>query len=98
MPGQIDQAEALLTAVVQQHKDNDAAEYMLGMTLVAKGDQAGAIAHLARALELNPENRELLRKEPDLEALRQTEGSQAVLTAPPATGRKDKRSQPRTRR
>jgi tetratricopeptide (TPR) repeat protein len=96
--GQIDQAQALLAAVVHQHKDNDVAEYMLGLTLAAKGDQAGAIAHLARALELNPENRELLRKEPDLEALRQTEGLQAVLTAPPATGRKDKRSQPRTRR
>jgi tetratricopeptide (TPR) repeat protein len=96
--GQIDQAQALLAAVVHQHKDNDVAEYMLGLTLAAKGDQAGAVAHLARSLELNPENRELMRKEPDLEALRQTEALQAVLTAPSATGRKDKRSQPRTRR
>ena len=30
--------------------------------------------HISRALELNPDNRELVRKEPDLEALRQTDG------------------------
>ena len=75
---------ALLTAAIQQHRDNDAAEYMLGVALASRGDQAGAIAHLSRALELNPENRELLRKEPELEALRQTDELQAVLAAPPA--------------
>jgi tetratricopeptide (TPR) repeat protein len=96
--GALDRAVALLTAAIQQHRDNDAAEYMLGVVLASRGDQAGAIAHLARALELNPENRELLRKEPELDALRQADGLQAVLAAPPAGGRKERKSSPRTRR
>jgi tetratricopeptide (TPR) repeat protein len=96
--GALDRAVALLTAAIQQHRDNDAAEYMLGVALASRGDQAGAIAHLTRALELNPENRELLRKEPELEALRQTDELQAALAAPLAGGRKERRSTPRTRR
>ena len=53
--GAVDRAVSLLTAALQQQADNDAAEYMLGVALATKGDQQGAMRHLARALELNPE-------------------------------------------
>ncbi len=96
--GALDRAVALLTAALQQQKDNDAAEYMLGTVLAAKGDQQGAIIHLVQAIDLNPDNRELLRKEPELEALRQTAELQAALAASSPSGRRDRRNQPRTRR
>ena len=43
--------------------------------------------HLARALELNPDSRDSLRKEPELEALRETTEIRAILAAPPAPPR-----------
>ena len=92
--GALDRAVAHLTAALQQQKDHDAAEYMLGVVLAAKGDEQGALIHLARAVDLNPENRELLRQEPELEALRQTDGFRAMLAA----GRKDRRNALRARR
>ena len=96
--GALDRAVTLLTAALQQQRDNDAAEYMLGAALAAKGDQQGAVIHLVHAIDLNPDNRELLRKEPELDALRQTPELQAALAAPSLPGRKDRRNQPRTRR
>ena len=96
--GTIDRAVSLLTAAVQRQADNDAAEYMLGVALATKGDQQGALQHLGRALELNPDCRDAMRKEPELEALRETEALQALLAAASAAPRKDKRPQPRVRR
>lgn len=92
--GALDRAVALLTAALQQQRDHDAAEYMLGVVLAAKGDDQGALIHLGRAVDLNPENRELLRQEPDLEALRQTDGFRAMLAA----ARRDRRNALRARR
>jgi tetratricopeptide (TPR) repeat protein len=96
--GAFDRAVALLTAALQQKKDNDSAEYMFGVALSMKGDQQGALAHFARAVELNPYSRELLRKEPELEALRQTAEFKVLLAAPPASARKERRPQLRVRR
>ena len=96
--GATDRAVSLLNAAIQQQADNDAAEYMLGVALATKGDQQGSLRHLARALELNPDCRDLLRKEPELEALRETEALQALLAAAAAAPRKDRRPQPRARR
>jgi tetratricopeptide (TPR) repeat protein len=95
--GQVDRAVALLTAAVQQDPENDPAEYMLGVAYSLKGDLASALTHIARALELNPDNRELVRKEPDLDALRQTDEIRAILAAPPELPRKDRRPAPRRR-
>jgi tetratricopeptide (TPR) repeat protein len=89
--GAVDRAVGLLNAALQQQPDNDAAEYMLGVTLATRGDQPGAMQHLARALELNPECRDSLRKEPELEALRETDELQALLGAATSSPRKDKR-------
>ena len=96
--GAVDRAVSLLTAAIQQQADNDAAEYMLGVALATKGDQQGSLRHLARALELNPDCRDALRKEPELEALRETEALQALLAAAAAAPRRDRRPQPRIRR
>ena len=96
--GAVDRAVTLLTAALQQQADNDAAEYMLGVALATKGDQPGAMRHLARALELNPECRDSLRKEPELESLRETEELQALLAAAAAAPRRDRRSKPGTKR
>jgi tetratricopeptide (TPR) repeat protein len=96
--GAPDRAIALLTAALQQQPDNDAAEYILGVAKAIKGDHAGALQHLARALALNPECRDELLREPELEALRQTDDLKALLAAPPAPVRRDKRPQPRARR
>jgi tetratricopeptide (TPR) repeat protein len=96
--GAVDRAVGLLNAALQQHADNDAAEYMLGVALATKGDSRGALQHLARALELNPDSRDALRKEPELEALRETEEFQAMLAAAAAAPRRDRKAPPRVRR
>ena len=96
--GAFDRAVSLLTAALQQQADNDAAEYMLGVALATKGDQQGAMRHLARALELNPECRDSLRKEPELEALRETAELQALLAAAAAAPRRDRRARLGVRR
>ena len=96
--GTVDRAVSLLTVALQRQADNDAAEYMLGVALAIKGDQQGALQHLGRALELNPDCRDAMRKEPELEALRETEALQALLAAAAAAPRKDRRPQPRVRR
>ena len=86
--GAFDRAVSLLNAVLQRHADNDAAEYMLGVAMATKGDQQGAMRHLARALELNPDSRDSLRKEPELESLRETPELRALLAA---ASRRDRR-------
>lgn len=96
--GAVDRAVGLLNAALQQQADNDAAEYMLGVALATRGDQPGALQHLGRALELNPEYRDAMRKEAELEALWDTDELQALLTAAASAPRKEKRPQPRVRR
>jgi len=95
--GQVDRAVALLSAALQRDPDNDPAEYMLGVAYSLRGDLASSFTHIARALALNPDNRELVRKEPDLDALRQTEAIRAILAAPPEPPKKDRRPAPRRR-
>jgi tetratricopeptide (TPR) repeat protein len=96
--GNTDRAIALATAALQRDADNDAAEYLLGVALVTRGDGKGAMAHLARALELNPDTRDAMAKEPELQALRDTEELQALMAAAAAAPRKEKRAQPKARR
>lgn len=95
--GQVDRAIALLNAALQQDPENDPAEYMLGVAYSLRGDLGAALTHITRALELNPDNRELVRKEPDLEAVRQTETVRAILAAPPELPKKDRRPVPKRR-
>ena len=61
--------------------DNDHALYMLAVAHAQRGEHAEAVAHLERAIALNPENRALARHDPDLEPLRDDEAFRAALEA-----------------
>ena len=96
--GAVDRAIALLSTALQRSRDDDRAEYLLGVALAMRGDVAGAAPHIERAAQLNPENRDVIRKEPDLEAVRQVESIRALLAAPPPPAvQKDKARRPAPR-
>jgi outer membrane protein assembly factor BamD (BamD/ComL family) len=79
--GKYDEAILHLRLVRDEDPDNDHALYMLAVAHAQRGEHAEAIAHLERAMALNPENRALARRDPDLEALRQDESFRATLDA-----------------
>jgi outer membrane protein assembly factor BamD (BamD/ComL family) len=84
--GQYDQAIAHLRLVRDEDPDNDHAIYMLAVAHAQRDEHAEAVAHLERAIALNPENRALARTDPDLEPLRDDDAFRAALE-PPAGGR-----------
>ena len=88
--GQYDKAIGHLRLVRDEDPDNDHAIYMLAVAHAQRDEHAEAVAHLERAIALNPENRALARNDPDLEPLRDDEAFRAALEAPPAT-RPDRR-------
>ena len=96
--GNTDRAIALATAALQRDAENDAAEYLLGVALATRGDGKGAMTHFARALDLNPDIRDAIAKEPELQALRETDELQALMAAAANAPRKEKRAQPKARR
>jgi len=83
--GKYDEAISHLRLVRDEDPDNDHALYMLAVAHAQRGEHAEAIAHLERAIALNPENRALARRDPDLEVLRQDESFRATLD-PAGTG------------
>jgi tetratricopeptide (TPR) repeat protein len=88
--GRYDQAIANLRLVRDEDPDNDHALYMLAVAHAQRGEPAEAIAHLERAIALNPENRGLARSDHDLEPLRGDEAFRMALDTPGA-GRADRR-------
>jgi outer membrane protein assembly factor BamD (BamD/ComL family) len=82
--GQYDQAIAHLRLVRDEDPDNDHALYMLAVAHAQRDEHAEAVAHLERAIALNPENRSLARTDPDLEPLRDDDAFRAALEAPPS--------------
>jgi outer membrane protein assembly factor BamD (BamD/ComL family) len=85
--GQYDQAIAHLRLVRDEDPDNDHALYMLAVAHAQRDEPAEAVAHLERAIALNPENRALARNDPDLEPLHDDETFRAALEAPPSPTR-----------
>jgi tetratricopeptide (TPR) repeat protein len=85
--GQYDQAIAHLRLVRDEDPDNDHALYMLAVAHAQRDEHAEAVAHLERAIALNPENRALARNDPDLEPLHDDDAFRAALEAPPSAGR-----------
>lgn len=79
--GKYDEALAHLRLVRDEDPDNDHALYMLAVAHTQRGEHTEAIAHLERAVALNPETRALARRDPDLEPLRQDESFRAALEA-----------------
>ena len=82
--GQYDQAIAHLRLVRDEDPDNDHALYMLAVAHAQRDEHAEAVAHLERAIALNPENRGLARNDPDLEPLHDDDAFRAALEAPPS--------------
>ena len=80
--GQYDQAIAHLRLVRDEDPDNDHALYMLAVAHAQRDEHAEAVAHLERAIALNPENRALARNDPDLEPLHDDEAFRMALEAP----------------
>jgi tetratricopeptide (TPR) repeat protein len=94
--GKYDQAIAHLRLVRDEDPDNDHAIYMLAVAHAQRGEHAEAVAHLERAVALNPENRALARHDPDLEPLRTGDAFRLALDATPAAT-PDRRRPPKTR-
>ncbi len=94
--GRYDEAISQLHLVRDEDPDNDHALYMLAVAHAQRGEHAAAIAHLERAIAVNPENRALARQDPDLDPLRADESFRAALEAPTAQ-RIDRRRPLRTR-
>ena len=82
--GKYDEAIGHLRLVRDEDPDNDHALYMLAVAHAQRGEHAEAIAHLERAIAMNPENRGLARTDPDLEPLRDDESFRAAVEAPPS--------------
>src|SRR5205814_6539195 len=64
--GRYDEAISHLRLVRDDDPDNDHALYMLAVAHAQRGEFAEAVAHVERAMALNPENRALARTDPDL--------------------------------
>lgn len=80
--GKYDQAIAHLRLVRDEDPDNDHAIYMLAVAHAQRDEHAEAVAHLERAIALNPENRALARNDPDLEPLRGDDAFRVALEGP----------------
>ncbi len=79
--GKYDEAIVHLRLVRDEDPDNDHAIYMLAVAHAQRDEHAEAVAHLERAIALNPENRALARNDPDLEPLRDDDAFRAALEA-----------------
>jgi tetratricopeptide (TPR) repeat protein len=79
--GRYDEAISHLHLVRDEDPDNDHALYMLAVAHAQRGEHAQAIAHLERAIALNPENRALARRDPDLDSLHDDEAFHSALDA-----------------
>src|SRR5262245_46950819 len=96
--GRYDEAISHLRLVRDEDPDNEHALYMLAVAHTQRGEHAEAIAHLERAIALNPENRGLARRDPDLEPLREDEAFRTALEAGSSLPRGiDRRRLPRTK-
>jgi tetratricopeptide (TPR) repeat protein len=80
--GRYDEALLHLRLVRDEDPDNDHALYMLAVAHAQRDEHTEAIAHLERAIALNPENRALARRDSDLEALHDDDAFRAALETP----------------
>lgn len=77
--GRYDEAISHLRLVRDEDPDNDHALYMLAVAHAQRGEHAESIAHLERAIALNPENRALARRDPDLDPLHDDDAFHSAL-------------------
>jgi tetratricopeptide (TPR) repeat protein len=84
--GRYDDAIVQLRLVRDEDPDNDHALYMLAVAHAQRGEIVEALAHLERAIALNPDNRALARQDPDLDPLKDDDAFRSALETPPASG------------
>lgn len=82
----------MLDEVLRDDPRSDLAEYMAAVVYCAKGDLDAAIVRLRRAIELNPENRNLARQDNDLEPLHDLDAFRQMLDTPAASRRRKSRN------
>ena len=92
--GRYDEAISHLRLVRDEDPDNDHALYMLAVAHAQRDEHAEAVAHLERAIALNPENRGLARHDPDLEPLHDDDAFRAALEVPSSSIRPVDRRRP----
>ena len=71
-----------LKRALSDDPESDHAHYTMAVALGMRGRVDEALEHLRNAIGLNPENRNLARQDPDLEAVRRHGGFTAALDAP----------------
>lgn len=81
--GRYEEAISHLRLVRDEDPDNDYALYMLAVAHAQRGEHAEALAHLERAIAINPDNRALARRDPDLDSLRDDDAFRATLDTAP---------------
>ena len=99
--GRYDEALSQLHLVRDEDPDNDHALYMLAVAHAQRGELVEAVAHLLRAIAVNPENRSLAKHDPDLEPLRADEAFRSALEStrmPRGERRRSLRTRPSDRR
>ncbi len=79
--GRYDEAISHLRLVRDEDPDNDHALYMLAVAHAQRGEHAESIAHLERAIALNPDNRALARRDSDLDPLHDDDAFHNALNA-----------------
>ncbi len=85
-----DHAGALshLQRALSEDPESDHAHYTMAIALGMRGRLDEAIDHLRNAIGLNPENRNLARQDPDLEAVRGHASFRSALDTPPSSRRR----------
>ena len=97
--GKYEEAISHLRLVRDEDPDNDHALYMLAVAHAQRGEHAQAVAHLERSIALNPENRPLARRDPDLEPLHDDDAFRSAVEPRRAQIEPDRRAlRPKTAR
>ncbi len=86
-----------LELALQAEPGNDHVHYMLGVVHALRQDFASSLAHLQRAVELNPDNRFLALQDADLSGLREADPSFRTIIDAAFAARRDRRDGHRPR-
>jgi tetratricopeptide (TPR) repeat protein len=93
--GAYERAIELASAALAANADLGNAEYILAVALTLKGDMASATRHLKQSIDLNSENRELAKRDADLDALRRLEEVRSILAVQGSSAsRRDRKPAP----
>ncbi len=95
--GAYDDGLTQLRMALESQPSNDHVHYMLGVVHALRQDFASSLAHLQRAVELNPENRFLALQDADLAGLREADASFRTIIEAAFTARRERRDAHRSK-